>query len=116
MAEADQADGQWRGQLELVALLDLRGEPLGERDAGADVGAQALGAVVADDEPELEGAEAPAERDVPVAVVHDLAGVGGAVAQLLGTTLRAPIRAARSATQKPLQSKLVSSHLCGLKV
>ena len=32
----------------------------------------ALGAVVADDEPELEGAEAAAQRHVPVAVVDDL--------------------------------------------
>ena len=49
-----------------------------------DVGAQALGAVVADDEPELEGAEAPAERHVPVAVVDDRARVGRLVAQVFG--------------------------------
>ena len=48
------------------------------------MGAQALGAVPAQDEPELEGPEPPAQRDMPVAVVDDRAGFGGRVAQVLG--------------------------------
>lgn len=43
--------------------------------------AEALGAETAQDEPELEGAEAAAEGKVPVAVVDDGAGVGVGGAQ-----------------------------------
>ena len=49
----------------------------------ADVRAQPLGAVPAEHEPQLEGAEPAAERDLPVAEVDDGAGVGGGVAQVL---------------------------------
>ncbi|MCY4373272.1 MAG: hypothetical protein OXC31_05805 [Spirochaetaceae bacterium] len=65
MAEAGEPHRQRRGQLELVTPLHLGGEPLGMGDARADVGAQALRAVVADDEPELERAKAAAEGHVP---------------------------------------------------
>jgi hypothetical protein len=45
------------------------------------VRAEALCAEAAQDEPELEGAEAAAEGEVPVAVVDDGAGVGVGGAQ-----------------------------------
>ena len=49
----------------------------------ADVRAQPLGAVPAEHEPELERPEPAAQRDLPVAVVDDGAGVGRGVAQVL---------------------------------
>ena len=48
-----------------------------------DVRAQPLGAVPAQDEPELQRAEPAPERDLPVAEVDDGAGVGRGVAQVL---------------------------------
>ena len=49
-----------------------------------EVGAHALHAVGADDEPDLEAAEAPAQRDLPVAVVGHEAALAVGVAQVGG--------------------------------
>jgi len=57
-------------------------EELAELDVLADVGSETGGAVGAEDEPDLQGAEAPAEGDLPVAVVGDEAGGGEVVAQV----------------------------------
>ena len=46
--------------------------------------AQSFGAVVTDDEPELERTEPATERDVPVAIVDDGARLARLVAQVLG--------------------------------
>ena len=59
-------------------------EELAEPDVVSDVGFEAVGAVGAEDEPDLQGAEAPAEGDLPVAVVGDEAGGGEVVAQVGG--------------------------------
>lgn len=55
-----------------------------QMDVVADMGFQAVDAVGAQDEPDLEGAEAAAEGDLPVAVVGDEAGVGEVVAEVGG--------------------------------
>lgn len=57
------------------------GEVLGEGYVFPHVRAEAVDAVGADDEPDLEAAEAAAEGDLPVAVVGDEAAVGVGVAQ-----------------------------------
>ncbi len=44
---------------------------------------QACDAVVANDEPELQGPEAPSQGDLPVAIVDHGPGLGGLVAQVL---------------------------------
>ena len=69
--------------LEPVVGVGPAGELLGQGDVAADVGAQPLGAVPAQHEPQLQRPEPAAERDLPVAVVDDGAGVGGGVAQVL---------------------------------
>lgn len=58
-------------------------EGLAERDAALDVGLQAADAVGAQDEPQLERAEAAAEGDLPVAVVGDELVVAVLVAQVV---------------------------------
>src|SRR4051812_19977661 len=83
-AEADQVHRARGAELEARVGGDEGLEEGGEADLPADVGAQALDAVVADDEPELEGAEAAAEGDSPIAVVDHGAGLGGGVAEVLG--------------------------------
>lgn len=55
-----------------------------EVHAALDMRAQTAHAVAAQDEPQLEGAEAAAERDLPVAVVGDEVRVGELVAQVRG--------------------------------
>jgi len=55
---------------------------LAESDMVADVGFEALNAVGTHDEPNLEGAETAAERNLPVAVVCHEAGVGELVAEV----------------------------------
>ena len=81
--EADEPDRHRRRKLELLAFADLRGEPVGKFDARAHVRPQPLGAIVANDEPQLESAEPAAQRNVPVPVIDDLAGFRGLVAQVL---------------------------------
>lgn len=77
------------GQRERRARDDLeqlrpRAQPAGEqlalRDAAADVPLQPRHAVAAQHEPHLEGAEAAAQRDLPVAVVGDEPAVAVRVA------------------------------------
>lgn len=58
-------------------------EGLAERDAALDVGLQAADAVGAQDEPQLERAEAAAQGDLPVAVVSDELVVAVLVAQVV---------------------------------
>lgn len=53
-------------------------------DVVANVGFQAGDAVGAQDEPDLEGAEAATEGDLPVAVVGDEAGGGEVVTEVGG--------------------------------
>ena len=84
MAEADQVQGRGRGPFEAGIGFDPAGEFLRQLHVATHVVAQSLHAVVADHEPELEGAEAAAQGDVPVAVVDDGARLGGCVAQVLG--------------------------------
>ena len=114
VAEAHQVERVGGHHLEARVVVQSRGQALGERDVLADVVAQPLGAVGAQHEPQLERPEPPAERHLPVAVVDHRARLGGRVAQVLGQR-RSGRRssAARSATQKQSQSKLVNSHLCG---
>ena len=81
--EAHQVEGRADGELEVVRLLDPAGELLGQRDVPSDVVLEAVDAVRADHEPELQRPEPPAQRDLPVAVVDDGAGLGGLV--LAGT-------------------------------
>ena len=66
------------------AVAHPRGELLAEPDVVREVGAHALHAVGADDEPDLQAAEAPAERDLPVAVVGHEAALAVHVAQVGG--------------------------------
>lgn len=56
-----------------LVLLDLVQELLGQVDLAPDVRAQPLLPVQAHDEPHLERAKPPPQRDVPVAVVWDSA-------------------------------------------
>ena len=82
--DADEAEAARAGDLEAVVGADERFEERGQSHVLADVGAEAFDAVVAEDEPEFEGAEAASERDLPIAVIDDLAGGAGLVAEVLG--------------------------------
>lgn len=80
--EHRQGEARARDDLEQVgAALQQAREGLGEADVLPDVGLQAPDAVRAHDEPDLEAAEAPPERDLPVAVVGHEPRVRVAVAQ-----------------------------------
>ena len=81
--QADQRERVRGRDVEPLVRGGPAGQLLGQGDVRADVGAQPLRAVPAQDEPQLEGAEPAAERDLPVAEVDDGAGVGGRVAQVL---------------------------------
>ena len=81
--QADQAERVRRDDVEPLVGLGPAGQLLGQGDVAADVGAQALGAVPAEDEPQLQRTEPAAERDLPVAEVDDGAGLGRGVAQVL---------------------------------
>ena len=59
-------------------------EELAEPYVIAYVGSEAVGTVRAEDEPDLQGAEAASEGDLPVTVVGDEAGGGEVVAQIRG--------------------------------
>ncbi|GAW25135.1 putative aromatic-L-amino-acid decarboxylase [Rosellinia necatrix] len=77
--EPEHGEGEARARDDLEQVgpgAQQGGERLGEADVPADVGPQAADAVGADDEPDLEAAEAAAEGDLPVAVVGDEAAVG----------------------------------------
>ena len=82
--QADQRERMGGRDVEPLVGLRPAGQFLGQGDVRADVGAQPLGAVPAQHEPQLERAEPAAQRDLPVAEVDDGAGVGGGVAQVLG--------------------------------
>src|SRR5262249_47969040 len=72
-----QALPAWRG-------VDLIREPASEGEVAADMRTDALDAQGAEDEPDLERAEAAAERDSPVAVVLHRAVLCGAEVARVG--------------------------------
>src|SRR5882757_7974519 len=78
--EADKAEWVGRGDLETVVGGDPTGEFLRQRDVRTNMVPQPGNPIAADDRPELEGAESPAQLDMPVPIVHDVAGRGGGVA------------------------------------
>ncbi len=82
VAEADQIERRREGEFEIGMGLNPAGELLGQCDMAADVVLQSFPAVVAQDEPELEAAEAAAERNLPVAVIDHSARLGRPVAQI----------------------------------
>jgi len=61
---------------QIAAAPDQASKVLAKRDVPAHQVAQAGDAVAAQHEPDLQRPEAPAERDLPVAVVGDEAGDG----------------------------------------
>lgn len=80
--EHGEGKSRTRHDLEEVApRLDQLGKLFAQADVLADMRLQALDAVGANDEPDLEAAEAPTEGDLPVAVVGHEARVGVVVAQ-----------------------------------
>ena len=84
VAEAHEVERGRRGQLEAGVGVDPPGQLGRQADVAADHGPGRLRAVGAEREPHLEGPEPAAERDLPVAVVDDGAGVAGGGAQVLG--------------------------------
>src|ERR1035437_6142658 len=69
-ASANQVQRRGHDQLKVARRLDPAGELLRQRHVSSDVMPQPLHAVMADDEPQLEGPEPPAQRDLPVPVVN----------------------------------------------
>src|SRR4051812_36429399 len=65
-AEVHYGEGRGGGALEAGVGVDPCGELPGHGDVVADDGGEALAAVGAEDEPELQGAEAAAEGDTVV--------------------------------------------------
>src|SRR5690349_21423809 len=65
MAEADKIERRIDDQIEVRVLSHPLGELLRDLHMVANVPLQAVDAIVADDEPELERAEAPAQRNLP---------------------------------------------------
>ena len=96
-------------------LVDPAGELLRQGDVLDAPFLQPLHAVVADHEPQLQRAEPSAQRDLPVAVVDHAPDSVALLRRYSGRMLSVWISAARSATKKQSQSKLVNIHLCGLK-
>src|ERR1700746_2081890 len=80
VAEADQVERHWRGQFEAVILAHPAREFLRQRDMLPDVVLHALAAIVAQNKPQLQRAEAAAKRNMPVAVVDDGARFGSLIA------------------------------------
>ena len=83
MGEAHQVQRRRRDELEIGRGGEPGGELAGEFDMAAEVILQALDAVVADDEPELEGAEPAAQRHLPVAIIDDRARLGRLISEVL---------------------------------
>ena len=84
VCHADQVDGALVSELPAGIGLDLLLEPFGPLQMLGDQSPQTIDPVVADDKPQLEGTEAPTQRDVPVAVVDHLARFARLVAQVFG--------------------------------
>ncbi len=84
VAEADEIQRHRRGQFEAVVILDPSGELLRQRDVLTDVMLQPLYPIMPDDEPQLERAETPSQRNLPVAIVDHGTGLGGFIAQVFG--------------------------------
>ena len=82
VAEADQIQRCWGDDLETFIGGDPGGEFLSESDVPPDMIAQPLHTIVADDEPEFEGTEAPTQGDMPITIIDHGAGLGGLVAQV----------------------------------
>ena len=92
-----------------------RARLLRQGDVLPDVVAQPFSAVPPQDEPQLERAEPPAQRHLPVAVVDDGAGLAGRVAQVLRHDRQRRDQRLAVRDVEGVQSKLVNSHLCGSK-
>jgi hypothetical protein len=84
VAETDQIQGHRRGQLKTVVVPDPRDKLLRQSDVLPDVMLQSLDPVVPDHEPQLERAKAPAQGNLPVAVVNHGPGLCGLVTQIFG--------------------------------
>src|SRR5579871_4774323 len=84
MAKAHQIEGWGQDELEVGRSLHPAGESLRELDVPLDVISQAVHAVVADHEPELERPESPSRRNLPVPIVEHRAGVARHVLEIFG--------------------------------
>ena len=82
--EADEIQRRRRGQFEFGGGFDRASEPLRQIDVAADMVLEAFDAIVTNHEPEFEGAEATTQRDLPIAVIYNGAGLRGAIAQVFG--------------------------------
>ena len=77
VVDAHQVERRRRRELEAIIGADLLDEPGRSGDVFADHRLHRLDTVEAEVEPELQGAEATAERDAPVAIVdHCSSGEG----------------------------------------
>src|SRR5919198_4546835 len=74
--ETDGAERRWRQALESGGLVHPGGKLASQRDVLADVRRQPPMAEIADDHPQLEGPEAPAELHAPIHVVCDVVLAG----------------------------------------
>ena len=86
---------------------------------GADVAAEALGAVVAQNEPELQRPKPAAEGDLPVSVIEDLSRFGGAVPEVLRrhrqrADERAPVRDPEAVAVEVREHPLVGVEAVGI--
>ena len=81
--EAHQVQRDRRGQLEARIVAHPAGELLRQRHVPPDVMPQPLHAVMPDHEPQLERAEPPPQRDLPVAIVDHRARLRRLVPQIL---------------------------------
>jgi len=82
VAEADEVQRRRRSELEAIVGTDPRFEELRQAHVLADVELQSFYAVMADYEPELQGAKSPAERNLPIAIVDHRPGLAGLILQI----------------------------------
>ena len=79
----DRSFGVGGDDLETVAFVNPLSELSSQFNVASDVVSETFDPVVANDEPELQRAEASAKRDLPVSVVNNSSRLGGLVAQVL---------------------------------
>ena len=109
--EADEAERRGRRHDEPGFGQHPGAETFRQRDVVPQHRPETLDAVASDHEPELEGAELPAELDAPVAVVDDVGIMSGL--QIGGRLANVRSSAGTSRTKYAEQGKLVSSHCAG---
>src|ERR1700722_11834957 len=81
-AKTNQVQRSGSEDFEPIVFANPGQEFLGQVDVMADERLQTFDAVMLDDKPEFQRAEAAAERHVPIAVIEDRARCGGLVAQV----------------------------------